>query len=553
MQGNSLISSYDGIDFDEIVENQPESKQLGLFTSKSEKITEKISDKQKKFLETPYAPKKVEIKQEIEDLIVELVRTNFEEKAINECKPKNYYEEKIRNFAQNTENRNFFPWKLFFADAFANGGFDVVIGNPPYIQLQKFKGQPVQQLYKNANFKVHDSNGDIYCLFYEKGLSVLKHNGNLCFITSNKWMRAGYGEKLREFFVSNNPVELIDFGGFGVFDTATVDVNILLIQKHQNDNKTYSCSIDKNFEGLNQLSVYIRQNSTIQNFDKNTWCILNPIEQSIKSKIEKIGTPLKDWNININYGIKTGLNEAFIIDGAKKDELIAKDPKSAEIIRPILRGRDIKRYSYEFADKWLIATFPSKHYDIDKYPVVRDYLLSFDKRILEQSGNKDIDGIKGNNARKKTNNKWFETQDSIAYWDDFNSQLIAWQRITKKPTFCLTKANTLILDSMAFISSIGIYKYWLLAVLNSDLIYFWSKLSVHEYGDTGFRLSNQYVEQIPIPIIEEKELTQINNLVQNQINKFDKNVEQEIQEFIYNIYNISNTEINNINRKLYIS
>ena len=117
------------------------------------------------------------------------------------------------------------------------------------------------------------------------------------------------------------------------------------------------------------MSVYISQNSTEQNFDKNSWCILNPIEQSIKEKIEKVGTPLKDWNININYGIKTGLNEAFIIDGAKKDELIKKDPKSAEIIRPILRGRDIKRYTYDFADKWLIYIpwhFPL-HHDTTQY------------------------------------------------------------------------------------------------------------------------------------------------------------------------------------------
>ena len=153
------------------------------------------------------------------------------------------------------------------------------------------------------------------------------------------------------------------------------------------------------------MSDFVRQNGTKIDFDRNSWCILSPIEQSIKRKIEAIGVPLKDWNISINYGIKTGCNEAFIIDGETKDVLIAQDPKSAEIIRPILRGRDIKRYSYDFADKWLIATFPSKHYNIDDYPAIKNYLLSFGKEKLEQSGKKDIGGIKGNNARKKTNNK----------------------------------------------------------------------------------------------------------------------------------------------------
>lgn len=165
------------------------------------------------------------------------------------------------------------------------------------------------------------------------------------------------------------------------------------------------------------MSDFVRQNAIVQNFTRNSWCILNPIERSIKEKIEKIGVPLKDWDIKIYRGILTGCNEAFIIDGATKDALIAQDPKSAEIIRPILRGRDIKRYSYDFADKWLITTFPSKHYNIDDYPAIKNYLLSFGKEKLEQSGKKDIGGIKGNNARKRTNNKWFETQDTIAYWD----------------------------------------------------------------------------------------------------------------------------------------
>ena len=260
MQGNSLITSYEGIVFDEIVANQPTEKQLDLFASKSEKITEKISQKQHEFLKTPYATKKREIKQEIEDLIIELVKTKFEEKAEKEGKSKDFYEEKIRNFAQNKGNRDFFPWQLFFADAFDNGGFDIVIGNPPYVQLQKFKGDPVQKLYKDAGFKVHDSNGDIYCLFYEKGIDILRKNGCLCYITSNKWMRAGYGEKLRTYFATKtNPIRLIDFGGVSVFETATVDVNILLVQKSQNLRNTMACTIESKMKRLNNLSDFTWQ------------------------------------------------------------------------------------------------------------------------------------------------------------------------------------------------------------------------------------------------------------------------------------------------------
>jgi hypothetical protein len=161
------------------------------------------------------------------------------------------------------------------------------------------------------------------------------------------------------------------------------------------------------------MTDYIRQHGTRLEFPiGDSWVILNPIEKRIKEKIERIGKPLKDWDISINYGIKTGCNEAFIIDKTKRDELIAKDSRSEELIRPILRGRDIKRYGYEFADQYIIATFPSRKYNIDDYPAVRDHLLNYGKKRLEQSGKPG--------ARKKTTHKWFETQDPIAYWDEFS-------------------------------------------------------------------------------------------------------------------------------------
>ena len=256
--------------------------------------------------------------------------------------------------------------------------------------------------------------------------------------------------------------------------------------------------------------------------------ILSEIEQRIKAKIEAIGTPLKEWDISINYGIKTGFNDAFIINGEKRAELIAQDPKSAEIIRPILRGRDIKRYGYEFADLYIITTFPSLKIDIELYPAVKQHLLSFGYDRLKQTGEKG--------ARKKTNNKWFETQDSIGYWEDFFKQVLAWQRITKENQFCLTKAGMVILDSMAFISGIEPYKYWLLALLNSKLVYVWIKWNVHEYGDTGFRLSNQYVQEIPI-ILPKQDIERTIITLLNQKNY------TEIDELIYKLYNLSEEEI----------
>ena len=151
------------------------------------------------------------------------------------------------------------------------------------------------------------------------------------------------------------------------------------------------------------------------------WFIGSPAEYALKAKIEKNGKPLKDWDIKIYRGVLTGLNEAFIIDSAKRDELVALDPQSAEIIKPILRGRDIKRYGYEWAGLWIIGTFPALKLNIDDYPAIRQHLLDFGKDRLEQSSTTLSDGTK---SRKKTGNQWFETQDQIAYFEEFNKEKI---------------------------------------------------------------------------------------------------------------------------------
>ena len=323
-------------------------------------------------------------------------------------------------YDQNAVSPFFDPeWMFGVAD-----GFDIVIGNPPYIQLQNNGGE-LAKLYENCNYTTFARTGDIYCLFYERGWQLLKKNGHLCYITSNKWMRAGYGEKTREFFANKtNPMLLIDFAGVKIFESATVDTNILLFSKSNNMHETVCAVTNKqNKDSVKNLSDFVQQQNSICDFNSSdSWVILSPIEQSIKRKIEAVGTPLKDWDIQINYGIKTGFNDAFIITTVKREEILAncqtedERKRTAELIRPILRGRDIKRYGYDWANLWLIATFPSRHYDIDKYPSIKQYLLSFGIERLEQTGKTHIVNGDKVKARKKTNNKWFETQDSISYY-----------------------------------------------------------------------------------------------------------------------------------------
>lgn len=206
--------------------------------------------------------------------------------------------------------------------------------------------------------------------------------------------------------------------------------------------------------------------------NSDSWVILSSIEQSIKRKIEAVGTPLKDWDINIYRGVLTGYNEAFIISTEKREEILAncqsddERERTAELIRPILRGRDIKRYGYNWAGLYLIATFPSRHYDIEQYPAVKKYLLSFGIERLEQTGK--VHNVNGEKikARKKTNNKWFETQDSISYWEDFSKPKIIYPNMTKYMPFVYDEANFLT-NQKCFIITVQNMAY-LNAFLNSS-------------------------------------------------------------------------------------
>ena len=278
-------------------------------------------------------------------------------------------------------------------------------------------------------------------------------------------------------------------------------------------------------------------------FASESWVVLSPIEQSIKSKIERIGKPLKDWDISINYGIKTGFNEAFIIDGNTKDELIKKSPKNAEVIRPILRGRDIKRYRADFADLWIIATFPSLSYNIDDYPAVKEHLLSFGYDRLKQTGEPG--------ARKKTNNQWFETQDSISYWDDFSKQKIVWAELARTGNaFTYDDSSAVALNTcyiLTFNSDNQNHTKHLLALLNSKLALFYMNLISSKLDETGWRWLKQFVEQLPMTIAE-THLPNLISLVDDVMTLKHRGLstntqEDKINAIVYEIYGLTEGEI----------
>ena len=440
-----------------------------------------------------------------------------------------------------------FEWRIEFPEVMDEDGrftgFDCVIGNPPYIQLQKM-GTDADALQK-MNYETYERTGDIYCLFYEMGMKLLKPGAMLSYITSNKWMRAGYGQSLREHLSSKyNPILLIDFANNKIFDSATVLVNILSLEKCENQEQTMSCSVEDGFD-VSKLSDYVQTHSIPSCFSSSeSWSILSELEQSIKVKIESLGIPLRQWDIQINYGIKTGYNDAFIIDSAKRNEILnacqseSERLRTADIIRPILRGRDIKRYGYEWADQYIIATFPARQYRIDDYPALKEYLLSFGIERLEQTGKEYIINGEKVKARKKTNNEWFETQDSISYWDEFSKPKIVWGNLNTNGSYALT-TEKMFINAPACMIVPG--SHYMLAVLNSKVAdYYIRNLGVVRNGGF-FEYKPMFVEQIPIPLPTAEIETSIETVLNSDAPEEVK--DNQLETIIESLFDFTEQEI----------
>lgn len=415
-------------------------------------------------------------------------------------------------------------------------GFDIVIGNPPYIQLQKSLNNGTinkyADIYKKSNFVTFDRTGDIYCLFYERGIIMLKQKGCLSYITSNKWMRTGYGEKIRNFFTSLNPLILIDLGP-GVFESATVDTNVLVIQKAENSNNMKAVSI----KTKNDISIteILKNNGTIlSKISSDVWSIGNEAEQKIKEKIEKIGKPLRDWNVNIYRGVLTGLNEAYIIDTLTKERLCKEDPKSLEILKPILRGRDIQRYGHKWAGIWLIAS----DFDIDVpklYPAIYKYLKQFELKAKK---------------RDDQGKSWWNLR-ACAYYPEFEKEKVIWKRIGSVLRFGYDIENLYGQDSTCIMTGSNL-KY-ICAFMNSKL---GNKLLFDKAPKTGTGdviVSVQALEPLLIPpitddnksIIDSIEIL-VNKIIAIKRQNIEENIsifEKQIDQMVYKLYSLTEEEI----------
>lgn len=560
MQGNSLLESYHGVDLSQVAidKNQLKSKlkvnartvQGSILFDDEQEAMQDIQKNIRRYFSTEDHSAKQFILAKIENATRQYL--------LHRASGRPDLQEEIETLP--LFNDQFFLWHTFFADVFAEGGFDIVIGNPPYIQLQA-DGGLLGNLYKDCGFETFASMGDIYCLFYEKGCHLLKHKGHLCFITSNKWMRTAYGKKTRAFFAKNtNPKLIIDFGNLDVFENATVVTNILLLQVSKNEGKSVCCSTNNQpKETLSQLTSFVLNNSAESSFwEDEPWSILTPQELSIKRKMEKVGIPIKDSSYTINYGVKTGFNDAFIITSSKREELLSactdeERERTNKVIKPMLRGKDIKRYVNDETDLYIIFIpwhFPL-HLDgsIKGVSVRAEKLFSQNYPVLYKHFNQYKDDLSNRNkAETGVRYEWYAMQRWGAnYWKDFEKEKIVWGNLNLTPTYSSASSGVVISAPSTMITP---YDETVFAILNSKLGDFYIRQIGVTRNGGYFEYKPMFIEQLPIisPKLEDRQI--IESLVlsilkakQMNPNANTSDAEREIDQIIYRLYGLTEEEI----------
>ncbi|MEJ8623123.1 class I SAM-dependent DNA methyltransferase [Helicobacter pylori] len=477
---------------------------------------------------------------------------------------------KLDDALSGREYHDAFEWRFEFPEVLDDegdfSGFDCIIGNPPYIRQEHIKD--LKPLLQKQYHNFYNSTADIYTYFFALAFHLLKEKGFNAFITSNKYARAKYGAKLREWLLKKTTlVSHMELNALKVFESATVDTSIMSFIKQtppkESEFKYYEPTPDDKDDLKSAHSLPMRQNA----LSTESFIFANATLLDLRDKIESVGTPLKDWDIQINYGIKTGANEAFIVPTEKRDEILnacktqEERERTEALIKPVLRGKDIKRYSYEWADLWVIFIpwhFPNtgspksmekneQDFSIH-YPIIYAHLLSHKDKLLKR--NKDETGKRY---------EWYCLQRwAASYYQEFEKEKIVYGEIVQEPRFYLDNGECQLgyfyAEATSFILT-GEHLRYLLGMLHSKLITFAFKTfyAGGGLGESGYRYKKAFIERLPIPQITEKnqELAdkitdgakQILALKEKDPKANTQRLEKEIDALAYQLYHLTDEEI----------
>ncbi len=472
---------------------------------------------------------------------------------------------KLDDALSGREYHNAFEWRFEFPEVLDDEGdflgFDCIIGNPPYIRQEQIRD--IKPLLQKQYQDFYNSTADIYTYFFALSYCLLKDKGFNAFITSNKYARAKYGAKLRELLLKKTTiVSYMELNALKVFESATVDTSIMSFIKQtppkESRFKYYEPTLDDKNDLKSARSLPMKQNA----LSTESFIFADATLLDLRDKMESVGTPLKDWDIQINYGIKTGANEAFIIPTEKRDAILnacktQEERKRTEaLIKPILRGKDIKRYSYEWAGEWVIFIpwhFPNtnnqKNMEENEqdfsihYPIIYTHLLSHKDKLLKR--NKDETGKRY---------EWYCLQRWAAnYYQDFEKEKIVYPCImAKEPCFVYEEKGFYAPAPANIITGDKIEIKYITALLNSKCIYFAMRKFYMGGGIEG-ELKTNNLEKIPIPQItpQNQELADkitdgakaILVLKEKDPKANTQQLEKEIDALVYQLYNLTDEEI----------
>lgn len=438
-------------------------------------------------------------------------------------------------FDQNAAADFFDPeWMFQLTD-----GFDVVIGNPPYVRQEEIKHLKPSL---KAHYDCFTGTADLYVYFYERSIKLLKPHGAFAFITSNKWYRAKYGEKLREWLNCNTRIRsIIDFGDAPVFTAIAYPTIIIVTRRAQ--------AVKTPLQGEELFALNWAQEHPVEVFpevfaqsafavpqaelSQNGWQLEPPLKRQLLARIHAAGKPLGEYvNGRLYRGILTGLNDAFVIDGDTRMKLITEDQKSADIIKPFLRGRDVRRWKVEPQDLWLI--FTRRPFDIKKYPAIQAHLEQFKSELMPKPDSWDDRRDGSWTGRKSGTYEWYEIQDNIAYWQEFEHPKIFVPAITDATNYAHDTKGFYGNDKTSIIVS----EQWryLLAILNSSISWWLTQQLFASKQGGFFEFKPMYVSQIPIPTAEISLKSTLEICVNAILAQPEPRFEQLINGLVYELF-----------------